>query len=339
MTGARGPQHDDASAGSGPVVFVSYSREDAEWMQRFVKMLEPERRRLGLEVWFDTAIATGREWRADIDAAITRADVALLLVSAEFLASDFIMDVELPALEARGVPLAGVLLRECRYEVVDERARVQWAHDPVRDGPIAAAGDIDGAISDIVAALVGMLDDRQPERGQREALIEQAWSGVLGPDGLPLGADSDVLAAIVTDVRSVTLALIRKLAADPRLVYSLTPRQFEEVVAELLGSRGYDITLTPASRDGGVDIYAAKQSELGSFLYLVECKRYAPENKVGVGLIRELLGVVAQQRATAGILATTSFFTAGAQELQRDVKWQLSLKDYADVEAWLTGKA
>ena len=85
----------------------------------------------------------------------------------------------------------------------------------------------------------------------------------------------------------------------------------------------YDITLTPASRDGGVDIYAAKQLEIGSFLYIVECKKYAPENKAGVGLIRQLLGVVAQRRATAGILATT---------------WQLSLKDYADVEAWLTGK-
>ena len=198
----------------------------------------------------------------------------------------------------------------------------------------AEAGDKGPKAVNIVAAGSGARSEEPPEE-----IIEQAWSGILGPDGLPLGADSEVLAAIVTDVRSVTLTLIKKLASDPRLVYSLTPRQFEEVVAELLGSRGYDITLTPASRDGGVDIYAAKQSELGSFLYLVECKKYAPENKVGVGLIRELLGVVAQRRATAGILATTSFFTAGAQEFQRDVKWQLSLKDYADVEAWLTGKS
>jgi hypothetical protein len=144
------------------VVFVSYSREDAGCMARFVKMLEPERRALGLEVWVDRTIATGREWRADIEAAIARADVALLLISPDFLASPFIVDQELPALVAHEVPLACVLLRQCRYATVDELERVQWAHDPVRDGPIATAGDVDGAIADVVAALVGMLDDSRP---------------------------------------------------------------------------------------------------------------------------------------------------------------------------------
>jgi tetratricopeptide (TPR) repeat protein len=177
MTAARGgPQHDGASGGSGRVVFVSYSREDAGWMERFVKMLEPERRGLGLEVWFDTAIVAGREWRADIEAAIARADVALLLVSSDFLASSFIVEQELPALVARKVPLACALLRKCRYAAVDDLERVQWAHDPVRDGPIAMASDVDGAIADVVAALVGMLDDArpagigatgQPERAER----------------------------------------------------------------------------------------------------------------------------------------------------------------------------
>lgn len=113
-------------------------------MERFVKMLEPERRGLGLDVWVDRAIATGREWRPEIAAAIARADVALLLVSPDFVASPFILERELPALVAREVPLACALLRRCRYAAVDELERVQWAHDPVRDGPIAMAGDVDG---------------------------------------------------------------------------------------------------------------------------------------------------------------------------------------------------
>ena len=61
-------------------------------------------RRLGLEVWVDRVIATGREWRPEIEAAIARADVALLLVSSDFLASTFIVEQELPALVAREVP-------------------------------------------------------------------------------------------------------------------------------------------------------------------------------------------------------------------------------------------
>lgn len=211
------------------------------------------------------------------------------------------------------------------YRTLAEGQRVHFDVEAGHKGPKAI---------NVVAAGPGAREEQEPED-----VSAQTWPGILGPDGLPItAADADVLAKIVTDVRSVAAALIKKLATNPTLVYSLSSRQFEEVVAELLSRRGYDITLTPGSRDGGIDIYAAKQLEIGSFLYLVECKKYAPENKVGVGLIRELLGVVAQQKATAGILATTSFFTTGAQEFQRDVKWQLSLKDYADIEAWLTGK-
>ena len=118
-------------------------------------------------------------------------------------------------------------------------------------------------------------------------------------------------------------------------MYQLSPRQYEEVVAELLSRRGYSVELTPMSRDGGCDIYAAKKDSVGSFLYLVECKRYAPDNRVGVGLVRQLHGVVQQNRATAGILATTSFFTRDAKEFADDVKWQLSLRDYISMTEWL----
>ena len=159
MTTARGRPQQPAS---GLVVFVSYSREDAAWMERFAVMLEPERRAHGLEVWVDRRIETGREWRPEIEAAIARADVALLLVSPDFLGSAFIAEHELPALVARGVPLACALVRACRYAAVDELERVQWTHDPVRDGPIAVASDVDRVIADVVAALMSMLDVGRP---------------------------------------------------------------------------------------------------------------------------------------------------------------------------------
>jgi len=155
MTARHGRPHEGTP---GPVVFLSYSREDATWMERFAVMLEPERRARGLEVWVDRQIATGREWRPEIAAAIERADAALLLVSPDFLGSPFIVDHELPALVARKVPLACALVRKCRYAAADDLERVQWAHDPVRDGPIATASDVDGAIEDVVAALMGILD-------------------------------------------------------------------------------------------------------------------------------------------------------------------------------------
>jgi Restriction endonuclease len=165
--------------------------------------------------------------------------------------------------------------------------------------------------------------------------VDRSWHGILGPDGLPVQPGSDPLNTLVSDVRLAIAPLVDSLSSRPERVHALTARQFEEVVAELLHKRGYCVTLTPASRDGGVDIFAAKREALGSFLYVVECKRYSADNHVGVGLIRELLGVVTQHRATAGVLATTSFFTAGAKDLQRSMRWQLSLRDYDHVAAWL----
>lgn len=161
------------------------------------------------------------------------------------------------------------------------------------------------------------------------------YSGLVGTDGRPLAAGSGVEKQIVIDVCSASDDLLRKVHANPKLLYELSSRGFEEFVAEVLDRLGYQVTLTPASKDGGKDIYAARKDHLGSFLYVVECKKYAPDNRVGVGLIRELNGVVQAERATAGILATTSFFTKGAKEFQAHLSNQIGLKDYLGIQEWL----
>ena len=113
------------------------------------------------------------------------------------------------------------------------------------------------------------------------------------------------------------------------------PAKFEEFVAEILARQGYEVELTPASDDGGFDVYAAKNDGFGSFLYLVECKRYTQPNKVGVQVIRSLHGVVQKEKATAGIIATTSYFTKRAEEFQQDVRHQMQLADYVRLQEWL----
>jgi hypothetical protein len=159
-----------------PVVFVSYSRKDAEWLRRIATMLDPLVRGRRCELWFDTLIGTGEQWRPEIEDAIARADIALLLVSPDFLASDFIMDEELPALIRRGVRLAPVLLRPSLYGVVDELMRVQWAHDPKVDGPIATAPDVDGAIVRASYGLIELLD-RHAGPAKREVAIDERPRG------------------------------------------------------------------------------------------------------------------------------------------------------------------
>lgn len=117
-------------------MFLSYSHADREWMRRLTILLAPEVRNRRLELWADEHIQIGDDWRRDIFAALPRARLAVCLVTGDFLASRFIMDEELPALRAAGVRVVPVLVHECLWDTDRYLASVQWAHDPVRDGPL-----------------------------------------------------------------------------------------------------------------------------------------------------------------------------------------------------------
>ena len=129
--------------------------------------------------------------------------------------------------------------------------------------------------------------------------------------------------------------IIKYLSQHPEILYELTPRKFEELIAELLHREGYNITLTPERKDGGFDILALHNTAVGRHLYLVECKRYARENPVGVNLVRALYGVVENERASGGLIVTTSRFTRGALEFQHDLEFRVNLKQYENIKEWL----
>ena len=81
--------------------------------------LEPLEREGLLEIWDDTKINPGQKWKQEIEDALNTAKIAVLLISADFLASEFITLVELPSLlkaqKDNGVIILPVILSPCRY--------------------------------------------------------------------------------------------------------------------------------------------------------------------------------------------------------------------------------
>jgi restriction system protein len=116
---------------------------------------------------------------------------------------------------------------------------------------------------------------------------------------------------------------------------NLTPRKFEELVAELFRAKGYEVELTPATRDGGFDMRAFQRGSVGTFLTLIECKRYGPKRPVSVDVVRGLYGVTESKGATSGLIVTTSSFTKDAKSFQDQNKYRIQLADQAELQAWL----
>ncbi|HSS77041.1 MAG TPA: TIR domain-containing protein [Thermoanaerobaculia bacterium] len=115
--------------GDRPTVFISYSHVDETWKDRVVthlKVLEPEG---VLDIWHDRHIAAGDDWLAKIQAAMDRAAVAVLLISADSLGSKFILENEVPYLLERqtshGTRIIPLIVRPCPWSSVSWLSALQ----------------------------------------------------------------------------------------------------------------------------------------------------------------------------------------------------------------------
>lgn len=129
--------------------------------------------------------------------------------------------------------------------------------------------------------------------------------------------------------------LVNALKKRPADIHTLSPRKFEELLTELLVDMGWDVELTQQTRDGGKDILAYLNTDLGRILCLVEAKHYRPDRKVGVDLVRTLYGTLCDAQANSAMLVTSSSFTSDAKEFQQKHEYQLNLRDYADIVNWV----
>jgi restriction system protein len=144
-----------------------------------------------------------------------------------------------------------------------------------------------------------------------------------------------IIQAVRPQIITFSGELALQLKKSPDKLHDVTSRQFEQLIADIFDDMGWEVELTKATRDGGRDILAHLNTGTMKMLCLIEAKKHRKDRPVGVQLIRNLYGTFCDEQANSAMLVTTSHFTSGAKKFQDKHKYQLSLKDYADVVGWL----
>ena len=98
-----------------------------------------------VDIWDDTKIQTGQKWQEQIETALSRAAIAILIISADFLASDFIVENELPPIlkkaELEGTRVVPIILKPCRFSREKHLSQFQALNSP--DKPLLSMSDIE----------------------------------------------------------------------------------------------------------------------------------------------------------------------------------------------------
>jgi hypothetical protein len=139
-------------------VFISYTHADEDFKNALDKHLSMLRRSDKIATWSDRAILPGQAWDAKIKAELEKADIILLLVSAGFLASDYIWHEELTRAKARhdagSAVMAPIFIKHCDWK----DAPFAGVQGLPRDAQPVAKADNDAAWEGVAKGIRAVVD-------------------------------------------------------------------------------------------------------------------------------------------------------------------------------------
>jgi hypothetical protein len=158
------------------LVFVSYSRVDLDWLNKFNKQLASLVRTQKIKTWHDRDIEAGNEWEPEIQRRLSTADIIILLISADFMASDYCYGNELTraitrhdAGEAVVIP---VILRPCVWNLPKVPfSKLNVLPDHAR--PITRWEDPDEALAAVALHISNRVDALRKRKVEQAE--EQQW--------------------------------------------------------------------------------------------------------------------------------------------------------------------
>jgi restriction system protein len=169
------------------------------------------------------------------------------------------------------------------------------------------------------------------------ATIEQLPSIVL--KALLHTGQSSKEGALVEAVALPWFTILQLMRRDPKSVYQIDPRAWEEIIAGAYTRAGFDeVILTPRSGDKGRDVVATKHG-VGSIRIFDQVKAYKPGNLVTADEVRSMLGVVTGGlNVSKGVVTTTSEFAPRLAEdefIKPFIPYRLELKPRDTLLQWL----
>lgn len=235
---AAQPEPPQSHAAGRPVVdvFSSYAHEDEELRVELDKHLKALTRSGLIRSWNDRQIAAGSEWERVLNQNLHTADIILLLLSPDFLASDYCYDIELPiAFErhkresARAVP---VILRPVAWQTTDLAKLQALPKDaqpvtlwPSRD---AALLNVCEGILKLVVGWKGAVSAGTPEKPAAQSAVRKRLLDAALPSLVPL-RKSVVLACMIRKTSSSGLRAL----VEASTTYGIQPSDVQSSSVQL----------------------------------------------------------------------------------------------------------
>ncbi len=115
-------------------IFICYSHQDQKWLKWLDPILKPLIREGTVTEWSDRKIDPGKKWKEEIREALRTSGIAILIISQDFLASDFIFENELPPIleaeQEEGLRLLCIYVRPCDIASFPRLLDFQAVNDP-----------------------------------------------------------------------------------------------------------------------------------------------------------------------------------------------------------------
>ena len=236
--------------------------------------------------------------------------------------------------DGRAVNFRNTILKGAILPIVKTESKTigRFTDLAIVEGLETAVFDSDTLLTDYIADVFTLIHNEElPKYSPNEE-----YSGVLLNRIKAielLYSESNQIQVIQPEILELKQEILMHLKNHPEFLKNFKGRIFEELVAELLSSYGWDVDLTKKTRDGGYDIFAISKDVSGlKSSWIVECKGW--KNTVGIDVVRALYGVKADLKIGNALLATTSQFSQDIHNYKAS-RYDLELKDFHGLIEWI----